>query len=125
MTNNLIRDEKNFVKISSYNKTKELGRIIGLDGTTDILDLLDEKPRRYGEIESIIELSHATLLRRLNKLQLLNILKKKPIRSKRRETHVYDFTLCGIDTMRFIKSYDKEVSQSLSQKKIIEIEKNI
>jgi len=95
MTNNLIRDEKNFVKISSYNKTKELGRIIGLDGTTDILDLLDEKPRRYGEIESIIELSHATLLRRLNKLQLLNILKKKPIRSKRRETHVYDFTLCG------------------------------
>ena len=56
-------------------------------------------------------------------LQNLDIIKKKPITSKRRETHVYDFTLRGIELMKFITSYEKTMTLPASQQKVIEIEK--
>ena len=57
-------------------------------------------------------------------LQNLDIIKKKPITSKRRERHVYDFTLRGIELMKFIKSYEKTMTLPSSQQKIIEINTN-
>jgi DNA-binding HxlR family transcriptional regulator len=104
-----------------YRKTKELGRLIGKEKTLDILEMLDDRPRQYKEIEATLEIGHATLLDRLNKLQELGLIKKKPITSKRRETHVYDFTLGGIEFMKFIKSFEKTMSISDYQQKIVEI----
>lgn len=109
-------------KITAYTKTKELGKILGKRGTIDILHLLEERPKKYTELETSIELSHTSLLRRLTMLQALDIIKKRPIRSKKRETHEYDLTLKGIELMKFITSYEKEVKLPLSQQKIIEIE---
>lgn len=123
MMGELVNKNDVVVEINENGKTKELGKIIGLKGTTKILGVLDEKPRLYKEIDSIIGLSHATFIRRLNMLQILNLVKKKPITLKRRETHVYELTLRGIELMKFIDSYEKEVSLPLLQQKIIEIEK--
>ena len=52
-------------------------------------------------------------------LQTLDIVKKRPIRSKKRETHEYDLTLRGIELMKFIGSYEKEMKISISQQKLI------
>lgn len=118
-----IVDEKlaNNTKIYLFGKTKELGRILGLGGTNELLDLLDERPRQYKELEANLELSHTSLLRRLNILQTLDIIKKNPIRSKRRETHEYDLTIRGVELVKFINSYERDVKVPLSQKRIIEI----
>jgi len=83
------------------------------------LNLLDEKPRRYKDLDVSISLSQTSLTRRLIMLQNLDIIKKKPITSKRRETHVYDFTLRGIELMRFIKSYEKTMTLPPTQQKFI------
>jgi DNA-binding HxlR family transcriptional regulator len=114
--------ELGIIEISRYGKTKELGRTIGFEGTTEILDLLDDRPRQYKEIDYIIGMPHATLIRRLTMLQILGLVKKKPITSKRRGTHVYDLTRSGMELMKFIKSYEKEVSLPLLQQRIIDIE---
>jgi DNA-binding HxlR family transcriptional regulator len=109
-------------KIYTYGKTTELGRVLGLNGTIDILDLLDGEPRRYKDLDASVSLSQTSLTRRLIMLQNLDIIKKKPITSKRRETHVYDFTLRGIELMKFIKSYEKTLALPPSQQKVIEAE---
>ena len=109
-------------KIHLFGKTKELGRILGSEGTTELLNLLDERPRQYKDLEAALELSHTSLLRRLNILQTLDVIKKNPIRSQRRETHEYDLTIRGVELIKFINSYEKELKLPLSQQKIIELE---
>ena len=42
-------------KIYTYGKTTELGRVLGLNGTIDILNLLDEEPRRYKDLDPLNE----------------------------------------------------------------------
>lgn len=110
-------------KVQYYGKTKELMHILGLDETTFILYLIDEGPKQYTYLEDTVELSHTTLLRRLDALQDFGILKKQPIRSKRRKTHVYDFTIRGEKLMTFIKDYEKEIKLPSEQQKIIEVGK--
>jgi len=97
----------------------ELGNLLGQKGTIEILQLLEERPKKYTEIEKALNLSHASLLRRLTILQTLDIIKKCQIRSRRRETHEYGLTIRGVELMKFINSYEKEVKLPLSQKKII------
>ena len=116
---NHFQDEKT-VKLRSYEKTRELGRILGLEGTLEILLLLDERPRQYKEIDAEHILPQTTLNRRLKMLQTVGIIKKFPISSDRRETHQYTLTLKGIELMKFIKSYEKALSLPLSQQKIEE-----
>ena len=112
------------VKLCAFGKTKELGRVLGKEGTMEILDLLGEQPRQYTYLEKTIELSHTSLLRRLNRLKDLDMIEKEPIRSKRRETHTYNLTPRGEQLMKFSDSYEKEMTLPSSQQKIIEIEEN-
>jgi len=112
------------IKIYPCNKTMELGNLLGQKGTIEILQLLEERPKKYTELEKALNLSHTSLLRRLTILQALDIIKKCPIRSRRRETHEYDITIRGNELMKFIDSYEKEIKLPLSQQKIIEIKNN-
>ena len=110
------------IKITKFGKSKELGRIIGKYGTLEILSLLKEEPRRYKDLNYMIDnLSQSSLSRRLKILQNLNIIKQNPIRSKSRDTHVYDFTLRGEILMRFLDNYEKEINLPINQQKIIKI----
>ncbi len=118
------KGERETVKINVYERTKELGKIIGCKGTTAILYLLDERPRQYTELDSKLELSHATFLRQLNMLKILNLIETKSIKSKRRKTHIYDLTDRGVELMKFINSYEKEIKLPLEQQKIPEISEN-
>jgi len=102
------------------NKTMELGNLLGQRGTIEILQLLEERPKKYTEIEKTLNLPHTSLLRRLIILQTLDIIKKLPIKSKRRETHEYGLTIRGNELMKFIYSYEKEIKLPLSQQKIVE-----
>ena len=88
----------------------------------NILYSLEERPKKYTELENTIMLSHTPLLRRLTMLQTLNIIKKRPIRSKKRETHECYLTLRGIELMKFVNNYEKSISLPSSQQKVIEIE---
>ena len=101
-------------------KTKEFGRVLGLDGTLELLNYIEELPRRYTDIENYSELSHASLLRRLNKFQELNIIRKQPIRSQHRGTHVYELTSRGEMFMKEFRDYENEIKLPVSQQKIIE-----
>jgi len=111
------------IKVCPYSKSKELGRLLGKEKTLELLYLLEERPRRYIELDkSLDKLSQSSLSRRLKMLQNLNIIKQQPSRSKSRDTHVYDFTLRGESLIKFLREYEKEVKLPLSQQKIIEIE---
>ena len=118
MDNSFNQELSEIRKISIFGKTKELGRIIGLEGTLEILNLIDEHPRQYTDLEATIQLSHTSLLRRLTMLQNLEIIKKSPMRSKRRETHEYALTIRGANLMKFINSYEKEINVPTNQQKI-------
>jgi DNA-binding HxlR family transcriptional regulator len=108
------------VKIHPYIKSMELGKIIGLVDTINLLKLLDESPKQYKDISTKLTLSQPTLSRRLMMLQNLNVIKKVPFRSNRRETHTYNLTPRGEQLINFINSYEKEVKLPLSQQKIVE-----
>ena len=108
-------------KLFKCNKTMELGNLLGQKGTTDILQLLEERPKKYTELEKAMTISHTSLLRRLTILQTLDIIKKLPIKSKRRETHEYGLTIRGNELMKFIYAYEKEIKLPLEQQKIIDI----
>ncbi len=114
------------IKICPYGKCQELCRTLGKNGSLEILYLLEEEPRRYKDIDRILEkqLSQSSLSRRLKILQNLNIIKQQPKRSERRDTHVYDFTLRGENLMKFLKDYEKEIKLPVSQQKITEININ-
>ena len=121
MENKSISDGSTTLVITTFIKSKELGRVLGLDGTLEILDLLDERPRQYKDLDANIDFSQTSLSRRLNILQSLDVIKKQPIRSKRRETHEYALTQRGAELMKFINSYEKEVRLPLEQQKIVKI----
>jgi len=121
----MINKTSSIVKIIKCNKTIELGNILGQKGTTEILQLLEERPKKYTELEQTMNISHTSLLRRLTILQTLDIIKKYPIKSKRRETHEYGLTIRGNELMKFIYSYEKEIKLSLEQQKIIEDENKV
>jgi len=106
--------------LNLFKKSKELGRILGLDGTFEILYMLYEKPRQYKELDANIDFSQTSLSRRLNHLKSLDIIKKQPIRSKRRQTHAYTLTIRGVGLMRFIVSYEKEMILHLRTIKTID-----
>jgi DNA-binding HxlR family transcriptional regulator len=115
-----IKSDISWLKVDiSFGKTKELGRLLGLDGTIELLILIYKKPRQYKELEDILNLSHTTLLRRLSILQNLNIIKKQPIRSKRRGTHVYGLTIRGEIFIKNFQDYEKEIILPSEQQKII------
>jgi DNA-binding HxlR family transcriptional regulator len=110
------------LKIRKFDKTKELGKIIGLEGTSEILSLLDDQPLQYKDLDAEKIIPPATLNRRLKELQSIHLVKKMPITSNRRETHQYNLTLNGIELMKFIHKYEKIVKLPDSQQKIIKIE---
>lgn len=111
------RDEK--IKITTFQKSKELGKILGLDGTMEILHLLDEGPCQHKEIDGEQFIPTSTLTRRLKELQSVDIIKKNPITSNRRDTHQYDLTNSGIELMKFIHKYEKIMKLPIEQQKII------
>jgi len=115
--------EPHIQRIYSYGKSKELGKLLGLDDTIQILICLMESPQQYKEIICQISLSDPSLSRRLKIMQSLNIIKKQPIRSRKRSTHAYSLTIRGEKLMKFIESYEREIKISAEQQKIIEIEK--
>jgi DNA-binding HxlR family transcriptional regulator len=119
-------NNKNYysMKVNLYEKTKQLGRTLSHEGVTDILHALNERPKQYKELTAETRLSNATFERAIKELLAINIIKKNPITSNNRETHQYDLTPNGLQMMKFVKSYEKEIKLPLEQQKIIEIEKN-
>ena len=118
MNNKITRNSRSNIIIKVYGKSKELGRLLGLDGTIEILTLLDEHPRQYKDLSIHIDFSQTSLSRRLHLLQSLDIIKKQPIRSKRRETHEYTLTIRGAELMKFMHSYEKDMKLPFVQQKI-------
>lgn len=111
----------NPIKVIAFEKTTELGKIIGSEGTIHMLNLLSEQPRQYKDIEMGIDLPKTTLVRRLNSLQLFKIIKKDPFIAKGRKTHLYSLTKIGSELMRFTHVYERTVTLPSSQQKIIEV----
>jgi len=122
MTHDNLSKETIPLKISAYGKTTELGKIIGSEGTTHMLSLLSEQPMQYKDIEASIELPKTTLVRRINSLQQLKIIKKDPFIAKGRKTHLYSLTKIGSELMRFTHVYERTVTLPSSQQKIIDVE---
>ena len=107
------------IKIRLFEKTKQLGRTLSHEGATEILQALNERPKQYKELTRETELSNSTMERALKELQAIHLIKKNPITSDNRETHQYDLTPNGLQLMKFIKSYEKEIKLPLEQQKII------
>jgi len=110
---------KNIIKLAQYEKSSELFRILGLKQTQNILISLDGRPLQYKELRKTIDLTEPTLSRRLKDLQTFNIIKKEPIKSKRRDTHQYCLTVFGEEIIKFIKRYEKALILPSSQQKIV------
>ena len=113
------------IKIFPYGSSQELGRILGKDGTLKILFILDEEGKRYKDIVSMVNIKETSLLRRLKVLQSLRMIKKKPITSERRNTHEYVLTRHGIKLMKFVISYEKDMSKEIIQKVVNDFERHV
>lgn len=109
------------IKITTFQKSKELGKILGLDGTMEILHLLDGGPCQHKEIDGEQFIPTSTLTRRLKELQSVDIIKKNPITSNRRDTHQYDLTKSGIELMKFVNKYEKIMKIPMEQQRIVEV----
>ena len=109
------------IKIHLYEKTKQLGRTLSHTGVTNILYALNERPKQYKELTEETGLPNSTLERAIKELLAIHIIKKNLITSENRETHQYDLTPNGLQMMKFVKSYEKEIKLPLEQQKIIEI----
>lgn len=119
----LVKDEP-IVKIGIFGKTKQLGRTLSHEGVTEILNVLEERPKQYKEIALETGLPNSTLERALKELQAIKIIGTNKIYSEKRETHQYDFTSFGRDLMIVIDRYEKMITLPKSQQKITEISEN-
>ena len=100
----MVEEITDSIKICSYTNSMELGRLLGLNETINMLNMIRESPKQYKDIISNVTISDPSLSRRLNMLQCLNIIKKERIRSNGRKTHSYNLTLQGEKVMKFICS---------------------
>jgi DNA-binding HxlR family transcriptional regulator len=98
------------IKICEYGKSMELGRILGLNNTIQLLGMIRESPKQYKDIIENVTISEPSLTRRLTMLQCLDVIRKEPIRSNGRRTHSYNLTLFGEKLINFIESYEKKNS---------------
>jgi DNA-binding HxlR family transcriptional regulator len=101
------------IKICSYTNSMELGRLLGLNETIRMLNMIKESPKQYKDLISNVSISDPSLSRRLKMLQCLNIIEKEKIRSDGRKTHSYNLTFQGEKVMRFIEIFEKENSYNL------------
>jgi DNA-binding HxlR family transcriptional regulator len=117
-----MNNENNAVKLIPFIKSTELGKTLGSDGIVHMLNLINEQPMRYSDIEKSVDIPKSTLVRHLNFLYNSKILNKELFMYKGRKTHVYGLTTLGIDIVKFFKRFERINSIKSSQQKIIEIE---
>lgn len=109
-------------KIVQYTKIKQLGRILNLEGSIEILTTLRENPKRYQILENELDTSPSTLQRRLRDLRGLQLIKQNPITSENRNTHEYTLTIYGNELMKFLINYERKIMIPSVQKAIISFE---
>lgn len=106
-----------------YGKTEELCRVLGSKYTFTMLFMLEEKACRFKDFDTALDnFSQSSLSRRLKKLQILDFIKQKPNRSKRRDIEEYVLTLRGEKFMRYFLDYEKELSLPKEQSTLIKLE---
>ena len=108
------------IKISYYNNTRELGRVLSHNGVTAILYVINEGPKQYKDIKKETKLPNSTLEDCLNGLKAIKIIDTRKISSNNRDTHQYHFTPIGKELLRFIKTYERTIKIPESQQQIIQ-----
>lgn len=105
-------------KITVFEKATELNRLLGLDGTLQLLYYLSEQARQYKDIAENSDLPKTTLIRRIDSLQQFKIISKNPTIIKGRKTNLYCLDQLGLELMTFIKRYERLTSLTTTQQKI-------
>lgn len=109
-------------KIRLYEITQSLGRSLSHKGCKEIIFFLKDDPKRHKDIIKDIHLPVATIDRSLKELVALQLIKKIPITSSKREIEQYGITQIGADLINFILSFERVISIPATQQKIIDIE---
>ena len=117
-------NEKKAIKLIPFIKSTELGKTLGSDGIIHMLNMINEQPMRYSDIEKSVDIPKSTLVRHLNLLFDFKVLNKEPFIYRGRTTHIYGLTNLGTDIVKFFKKFERINTVQSSQQKIIEIEKN-
>ena len=116
-----MNNENKLVKPMLFIKSTELGKTLGSEGIVKMLNMINEQPMRYSDIEKAVNIPKSTLIRHLNFLHEAKVLNKEPFFYNGRKTHVYNLTNLGTGIINFFKRYERINSVELSQQKITEI----
>jgi DNA-binding HxlR family transcriptional regulator len=119
----IMGDNKEIIRIDLYANSTELGRLLGTRGTIHMLNMISEKPMQYTDIANNVDIPKSTLVRRLNSLYDLKIVRKDDFIAKGRKTHLYSATKVGADMLKFFQSFERITSIHPMQQKLVEEEK--
>jgi len=115
-----MQDNKEAIIINPFTNSTELGRLLGKQGTIHMLNMIFEKPMQYKNIGTSVDIPKSTLVRRLNSLYDLNIVRKDPFIANGRKTHLYSITKTGGDMLKFFQQFERMTSIHPMQQKLIE-----
>jgi len=86
-------------------RNKELIRILGLQGTYEILSELEKGEKRFSELKRLV--THSTLAKRLRELERLKLVSRK-ILNTRPPIVLYSLTPKGKEIISFLKRISKD-----------------
>ena len=124
MSNKKLKEHSSVIEISGFENSRKLGQILSHEGIIPILCALQERPKLFRELyaeSGLPSTTFETALRDLNKK--VNIIRKTPIVADNRDTHQYVLDSIGKELIRFIHDYERFMTMSIPQQKVLEIEK--
>ena len=125
MNNKKGDDMPSIVKISGYENSRKLGKFLSHKGTIPVLVALQEKPKQYRELDAELGLPSTTFETALRDLYTkAHLIRQSPIVADNRETHQYVLNPIGKEIVKSFISYERYISSSKPQQKILEVENN-
>jgi len=119
-----MNNENKVPKVTPFIKSSILGKSLGSDGIIYMLNLINEQPMRYSDIEKSVDIPKSTLIRHLNLLYDFKVINKESFMYGGRKTHIYGLTNLGTGIVKLFKRVERINSVQVSQQKVIEIENN-
>lgn len=123
MNDKKSEDNPPSMKISGFENSRKLGRILYHEGVIQVLFSLQDKPKLFKELHQELGLPDSTFEQALKDLrEQLKIVRKTETVADNRDTHHYVLEPIGRELIRLIKDYERYMVLSTPEQKILKIE---
>jgi|GEM_PF-5183512 len=124
MNDKKFEDNSHSIQISWFENSRRLGRILNHEGVIQVLLALQDKPKLFKELNKELGLPSTTFEMALKDLrEQVKIIRKTQTVDGNRDTHQYILEPIGRELIRFIEDYERFMTISIPEQKILDIEK--